>query len=59
MTHNQTIDIVLEKVKKWTETRHILLHAGEMSSEELRTVKAVTNAIVREIQGLKVSESFE
>ena len=33
----------------WTKSQHILLHAGEMKAQEMRTVKAVTNAIVREL----------
>ena len=39
---------VREIVKKWTRADHIQLHAGEMTAGELRSVKAVVNAIIRE-----------
>lgn len=35
---------------EWTKAKHIRLHAGEMTAQEMRSVKAVTNAIVRAIQ---------
>lgn len=36
--------------KRWLKTDYILLHAGEMSAQELRSVKAVIKAVVAEIQ---------
>ena len=35
---------------EWTKAGHIRLHAGEMTAQEMRSVKAVVRAIVREIQ---------
>ena len=39
---------VRDILKKWTRADHIQLHAGEMTASELRSVKAVVNAIIRE-----------
>ena len=39
---------VRDVLKKWTRADHIQLHAGEMTAQELRSVKAVVNAIIRE-----------
>lgn len=36
--------------EKWTTSGHILLHAGEMTAQELRSVKAVAKAIAAEIR---------
>lgn len=37
-------------VDKWTEAGHLLLHAGEMTAQELRTVQAVVRAIAAELR---------
>lgn len=36
-------------VKEWLHTPTLLLRAGELSAQEIRTVKAVLNAILREM----------
>lgn len=38
-------------VQQWTNSDHIQLHAGEMTAQELRSVKAVVDAILREMRG--------
>jgi hypothetical protein len=40
----------LDEIAKWSSSGHILLHAGEMTAGELRTVKAVVGAIYSAIQ---------
>ena len=46
----EEVDRITEIVNKWTDSGHILLHAGEMTAQELRSVKAVVSAILREIE---------
>jgi len=41
------IDKVIER---WTNEQEVLLHAGEMEAQELRTAMAVLNAFAREIK---------
>jgi hypothetical protein len=36
-------------IKEWLHTPTLLLRAGELSAREMRTVKAVLNAILREM----------
>lgn len=36
-------------LKKWLHTPTLLLRAGEMSAQEIRTVKAVVKAILKEV----------
>ena len=40
----------LEIARKWSSADHIQLHAGEMKAQEMRSVKAVVNAIIRELE---------
>ncbi len=36
-------------IQQWTSADHIRLHAGELAAQEMRTVKAVVNAILAEL----------
>lgn len=40
--------VVTEILLKWSRADHIRLHAGEMTAQEMRSVKAVIGAIQRE-----------
>lgn len=40
-----------EIIKEWLHTPTLLLRAGEMSAQEIRTVKAVLKAVLRGIEG--------
>ena len=43
-------------VKSWTVNQELLLRAGEMTPQEIRTVKAVLNSVLGgEIEGLTMS----
>jgi hypothetical protein len=43
-------DRCLKEIAKWSSSGHILLHAGEMTAGELRSVKAVIGAIYTAVQ---------
>lgn len=45
-------DEVLEILALWSDANHIRLHAGEMTAQEMRSVKAVVGAITREVRAL-------
>lgn len=53
----ETRDATLEEVAliadAWTKTQHILLHAGEMTSKELKAVKACAKVIAAVVRGMK------
>jgi hypothetical protein len=40
---------LVRTIKEWLHTPTLLLRAGELSVQEIRTVKAVLNAILREM----------
>lgn len=40
-----------EIIRKWLRTDTLKLHAGEMTAQELRTVKAVLRGVLAEIEG--------
>lgn len=40
---------IVAKLTKWLEPAHMQLHAGEMTAQERRTVKAVVAAIIAEV----------
>lgn len=40
---------VITILRRWQQNSHIMLHAGEMSAQELRSVKAVVKAIEAEV----------
>lgn len=42
-------DDMLQIANKWSSSDHMRLHAGEMTAQELRTCKAVVNAIIAEL----------
>jgi hypothetical protein len=39
-------------VKSWTDTEVLLLRSGEMTAQEVRTIKAVLNAILRSFDSM-------
>jgi hypothetical protein len=41
-------DLISRLREKWTRADSLKLHAGEMTAQELRTAKAVANAIIAE-----------
>lgn len=41
---------ITKVVKGWTNFSYMQLHAGEMTAQEKRTVRAVLDAILREIE---------
>lgn len=44
------IQYAIEIGEKWSGADHIRLHAGEMTAQELRSVRAVVRAIVAELR---------
>lgn len=40
-------------VKSWTDTDVLLLKSGDMTAQEIRTVKAVLNAILRSLHSMR------
>ena len=47
---------ISEILARWTNINHILLHAGEMTAAERRTVLAVTNTMARQIRAVLEKE---
>jgi len=42
----------IASVRKWLKNDHLKLHAGEMTAQETRTVKAVLAAVILELAAL-------
>lgn len=45
---------MVSAAEKWTKRDHIRLHAGEMTTQEMRTAHAVANGIVAELKRIAV-----
>lgn len=41
---------IIEHIESWLKTGNLLIRCGEMSRQELRTVKAVLKAIIRGLE---------
>lgn len=46
----EAADTIRYILASWSKAQHIRLHAGEMTAQEMRSVKAVVAAIRREIE---------
>lgn len=46
-------DIVREIISNWRNPQYLKLHAGEMTAQEVRTVRAVLEAV-----GIQITESL-
>ncbi len=52
-TVSKEMEMILDR---WTNVEEIRLHAGEIDSETMRTVLAVTNAMARQIRAVLEKE---
>ena len=56
MTVREEVNLIFER---WQSTPYLLLHAGEMSVQEIRTVKAVLKAVQEQVDSALRADTVE
>lgn len=56
---NEAIKAVTGIIEPWTDVGTMKLRAGEMTAQEVRTVRAIVGSILRVVGGLKKKTQFE